>query len=340
MALGAPRAPSRGVAAAISGTIALSYTCSALAGAHTQVECGYHQAFALQYARELLLAVLSVVGLVAMGPPSREEARRMWRQQLAWALLLAPLALGDNVAFLVALRLTSTSSALALNQLTSLFIAGLSFLLLGARYSLYALPLLVAAVAGAILATVSDAGKTAAGVAPLQGDLLTLLVAAFAALYMVIFKVALPSLTPQEFLFFFVLKGLVTVAIGWIGVLAFNLLGWEEWTWPTGCAAVWLPVTAVLSALFNLSISWGTLAMSPLTARLSLLLGIPCSFLVDIISGKSKSVASWLGVALVLAGVVGFELVSAKKSPATLPSSGQEDASVSFVAADARRQDA
>jgi len=176
-----------------------------------------------------------------------------------------------------------------------------------------------------VLATLGDASKGAAGAAPLQGDLLTLIVALFASVYMVVFKLVLPSLTPREFLFFFTLKGVVTTSIGWIGVLAFNALGWERTTWPRGCAAVWLPVATVLSTIFNWSLGWGTLRISPLTARLSLLLGIPCSFLVDLAVGKRKAALSWAGMVLVLVGVVGFEVVSAKGRSTAAESDGSED---------------
>merc|ERR550525_1385773 len=105
----------------------------------------------------------------------------------------------------------------------------------------------------------------------------------------------------QEFLFFFMLKSAVTVSMGWICILALDVLGWEKASWPSGgCAVPWLLLSSSLGAIFNWSLNWSTLCISPLTARLSLLLGIPCSFLIDVLIGKRKSVDSWVGVLMLL----------------------------------------
>jgi len=184
--------------------------------------------------------------------------------------------------------------------------------LVQARYRLATVPLLLMAVGGAVLATLGDAAPGGAGSAPLAGDLLTLVVALLASIYMVLFKLVFPSMTTQEFLFFFMVKSGVTMGVGWIGILAFWALGWETPSWPRGCAVLWLPLSAAASAAFNWSLNWGTLRISPLTARLSLLLGIPCSFVVDVALGKPKGIMSWLGVVFVLCGVVAFEIVSSQ----------------------------
>lgn len=289
-------------------TIALAYTCSALTKTHIQVDCGYTPAFTIQYIDELFLSVFSVAGLLSFGTLSKEEARRMLPSTLRWALFFSPLGLAANVSFTAALRLTSTSSALILEQLTSLFIAVLSFIFLEARYSLVSMFLLLVAVGGAMLGVLGDAVPGAAGQAPLLGDMLSLVVALLAGLYMVLFKIIFPSMTTSEFLYFFVLKGMVTVGVGWIGIVVFDMLGWEKFALPNGGSSLWVLLGAAVSAMFNWSLMWGTLRISPLTARLSLLLGIPCSFLVDIFTGEHKSVRSWIGVILVLGGVVGFEL--------------------------------
>jgi len=235
---------------------------------------------------------------------------------LPWTVALAALAFGANLAFLVALRMTSTSSAVALEQLCSLFIAALSWLLLRARYHPVAIVCLLVAVTGAVLAVMGDAWETVGAGAMLWGDFMSLVVAVCAGLYMVLFKRAFPDMSAQEFLFYFTLKALVTVAFGWIAVLAFNLAGWEVASFPTtGCGAFWLPMSTLCGALFNWSLAWVTLKLSPLTARLSLLLGIPCTFVVDVLSGVNKGTSSVVGVALVLLGVIGFEAVSARAAP-------------------------
>lgn len=234
-----------------------------------------------------------------------------------WILLFSPLALSANVVFTLALRLTSTTSAVALEQLTSFFIAAMSYFMLKARYPLRSIPLLAMAVGGAMIATLGDThGRAglATGSNPLVGDGLTLAVALLASLYMVLFKLIFPKMMRQEFLVFFTLKGAFTAAFGWIGIVVFNALDWEKAAWPTGsCATSWLLATMVLSVLFNWSLNWTTLRISPLTARLSLLFGIPCSFAVNLFLGMRPSITSIIGVLLIFVGVVSFEVISKQR---------------------------
>jgi len=234
------------------------------------------------------------------------------RTQFRWALLLAPLALGANVAFTGALRLTSTASAVTLEQLTSLFIASLSYCILHTRYTTHSLPFLLIAVAGAVMATLGDGGGVdiASGAAPLVGDVISLGVALLAALYMVFFKYAFPSMGVAELIVFLAVKAAVTVGGGWIFILVFDALQWERAGFPTGCAAVWYPVAAIVNSLFNCSLIWATIRLSPLTARLSLLLAIPCSFVLGLLQTGIFKTVSFFGVVLIFTGVCGFEYLS------------------------------
>jgi drug/metabolite transporter (DMT)-like permease len=233
--------------------------------------------------------------------------------------VLSPTAFGANATFVAALRLTSVASAVTLEQLTSLFIAALSYLLLGERYGLLSMLMLAVAVAGAIVATLADVSGTAdlvSGSSPLLGDVLALVVAFLAAIYMVVFKYAFPLMKPWELVLFFLVKACVTIAGGWIVILVFNFLGWDHIGSPSSCALAWVPIRSCLEAAFNYSLIWTTVRISPLSARLSLLLAIPISFVLDLVAGSIFDLWRLVGVVLIFGGVVGFERLS-RRPPAT-----------------------
>ncbi|CAK0867496.1 unnamed protein product [Prorocentrum cordatum] len=302
---GPPSPPATGL---LCLTVAASYTCSAATTTHIQTVCGYAAPVTITYINELVLGTVAASALLYARPPTASLA--LARAQAPWALVLSPTAFGANAAFAAALRLTSVASAVTLEQLTSLFIAALSYHLLGERYGLPSMLMLAVAVGGAIVATLADVSGPAdlvRGISPLLGDALALLVAFCSAFYMVLFKCAFPSMDPWGLVLFFAVKATVTVGGGWIVLLVFNVLGWDHAGSPSACALAWVPIGSCLQALFNYSLIWTTIRTSPLTARLSLLCAIPISFSVDLCTGRRFDAWRLVGVLLIFGGVVGFE---------------------------------
>mmetsp|Transcript_28168 Transcript_28168/g.63982 ORF Transcript_28168/g.63982 Transcript_28168/m.63982 type:complete len:153 (+) Transcript_28168:105-563(+) len=105
------------------------------------------------------------------------------------------------------------------------------------------------------------------------------------------------------------MKGTVSLCIGWIGVLGLAASGMERFDLPhTSCQVGWAGAGLVSNVLFNWSLNWATLILTPLSARLSLLLGIPVTFVLTLVTGGKFRFLDLIGIGLVLGGVVGFEI--------------------------------
>eukprot|EP00438_Fugacium_kawagutii_P007706 Skav222595 [mRNA] locus=scaffold1852:71615:75035:- [translate_table: standard] len=130
---------------------------------------------------------------------------------------------GANICFMVALVLTTASSAMTLEQLTPVFIAGLSFAFLRERYQACQIFWLLVAIVGSVLTARSDLkAPHSEGSMPLLGDFLVVVTCFTAALYMVCFKMmfAKDCSTSFQMLFtYFSMKGMSVAVVGGIALL-------------------------------------------------------------------------------------------------------------------------
>jgi len=113
----------------------------------------------------------------------------------------------------------------------------------------------------------------------------------------------------EGLLSFFVMKSFAVLLVGWVSLLLEQADGP-----PASCAWSWLSANLVCQLGFNLALNWGILAVSPLAARLFILLGLPLSLVVELVTGSSLQLGQVVGVSLVVSGVAGFETFS-KKAP-------------------------
>eukprot|EP00439_Symbiodinium_sp_Y106_P071480 s981_g12.t2 len=263
--------------------------------------------YLLTYLHELAL-MAAAVPLAAYG-----QGRRLWaasRPLLCRGWGMGLLAFGANISFTAALVLTTASSAMTLEQLTPVFIPGLSFFCLGERYRPCQLFWLVVAIAGSVVTARSDLKECHSGACdgsqPLLGDLLVVVTCITAALYMVLFKlIFVHGCDWQTFFTYFMVKGMAVAVFGGLGLL---FLPSSQLGLPTGSKGwYYLSINMITNICFNLSLAWGMLVVSPLACRLFVLLGLPLSLLLDSALGIAIVFQRVLGVFLVTLGVAGFE---------------------------------
>ncbi|CAJ1362679.1 unnamed protein product [Effrenium voratum] len=268
--------------------------------------CDYNKPYLLTYLHELGVTAVSIP-LAACG------GAQLWprcRQLGLRALGLGLLAFGANICFMVALVLTTASSAMTLEQLTPVCIAGLSYVFLKETYGICQILWLGVAIAGSVLTARSDVQACheghCSGSMPLLGDLLVVVTCVTAALYMVCFKLMFAEGCSWQVLFtYFMVKGM-SVAV--VGGLALPFLPSSQLGLPQDeCGWGYLGINMVANMAFNLSLAWGMLVVSPLACRLFVLLGLPASLVLDAMLGVAVHFQRVLGVALVTCGVAGFE---------------------------------
>ncbi|CAE7894659.1 pab1 [Symbiodinium microadriaticum] len=294
--------------------IALCWTSAVFTVKLLQENCDFKKPYLLTYLHELAL-LAAAVPLAAYG-----QGRRLWaasRPLLCRGWGMGLLAFGANISFTAALVLTTASSAMTLEQLTPVFIAGLSFFCLRERYRPCQLFWLVVAIAGSVVTARSDLKECHSGACdgsqPLLGDLLVVVTCITAALYMVLFKLIFAhGCDWQTFFTYFMVKGMAVAVVGGLGLL---FLPSSQLGLPKGAKGwYYLSLNMILNICFNLSLAWGMLVVSPLACRLFVLLGLPLSLLLDSALGIAIVFQRVLGVFLVTLGVAGFEAATGAKS--------------------------
>lgn len=303
---------SRCSVAATALVIALCWTSGVFTTKLLQQNCGYKKPYLLTYLHELGVTAISVP--IACSRQFWPRCKTMGLRAMALGLL----AFGANISFMVALVLTTASSAMTLEQLTPVFIAGLSFAFLKERYQACQIFWLVVAIVGSVLTARSDMkachGGACDGSMPLLGDFLVVITCLTAALYMVCFKMIFAKQcgTSFQMLFtYFVMKGMSVAVVGGIALLF--LPDWNRGLPSDSCGWTYLGINMIANMSFNVSLAWGLLVVSPLACRLFVLLGLPASLLLDSLLGTSIAVQRILGVALVSCGVAGFEFFGPKE---------------------------
>lgn len=289
--------------------IALCWTSGVFTTKLLQQNCGYKKPYLLTYLHELGVTLIAIP--IAC-------SRHFWPRCKAMglrAMALGLLAFVANISFMVALVLTTASSAMTLEQLTPVFIAGLSFAFLKERYQACQIFWLIVAILGSILTARSDLkachGKSCDASMPLLGDFLVVITCITAALYMVLFKMMFAKSCGTSFQMLFTYFAMKGMSVAVVGGIALTLLPDEHHGLPSDqCGWTYLSINMIANMSFNISLAWGLLVVSPLACRLFVLLGLPASLVLDSFLGTSIVFQRILGVALVTSGVAGFEFFS------------------------------
>eukprot|EP00927_Polykrikos_kofoidii_P057454 TRINITY_DN5159_c1_g1_i1.p1 TRINITY_DN5159_c1_g1~~TRINITY_DN5159_c1_g1_i1.p1 ORF type:complete len:972 (-),score=94.15 TRINITY_DN5159_c1_g1_i1:17-2932(-) len=301
--------------------IAVCWTASTFTLKQLQSECGYSKPYLITYMHEIALGVGCALLLICVRQPRGTSFLTQAQNLAPSAFILGLIAFVANCSFTVSLKFTQASSTLTIEQLTSVLIAGLSYLFLHERYGIWQLLALSIAVAGAISTVMSDAHTHSANAPdPLLGDAMAVVTCVGAAIYMILFKKFFAggpdgedsTFGWQQLLMFFTLKATGVAFVGAVGFLfqpnalefPRDVRGWVLFT-----------ANMVLQVVFNLALNWGILVVSPLAARLCILLGLPLSLVVDLFQGSSITPLHAVGTSLVILGVVGFEVASTRESP-------------------------
>jgi drug/metabolite transporter (DMT)-like permease len=162
---------------------------------------------------------------------------------------------------------------------------------------------MMVAIGGAVVVVQADDAAAGAKNA-LLGDVLVLLgTSTCAAVYMVYFRIKFPDMLPADLLGFFIAKNVVFMIIFLPGFWILDAIGFELFRWPDAGEWGMIWVVGACSVVFNITLNWSTLKISPLHARLSILVGLPISFVFDAVTGTFSSLRL-LGVSLVVAGLV------------------------------------
>lgn len=238
--------------------------------------------------------------------------RSLWNR---WDCLkiagFAVLDFGANLSFMFALALTNAPSALSLEQITSVYIGLMSWMLFSERFPPLKIVGFCVSIGGNAVVAWSDGADGSKRVEDqLLGDALVIFPTAIcAAVYMVGLKKCYPDFTFPELFHFFRIKALFVL------LLAVPVFLIAHFTWferfglpPTDAAWMLFIISHVCGIGFNVTLAWCILEFSPLSARLSILLGLPIAFVLNIALG---AVFSWLrlvGIIVVVFGLGMFEL--------------------------------
>eukprot|EP01006_Ploeotia_vitrea_P060975 TRINITY_DN76968_c0_g1_i1.p1 TRINITY_DN76968_c0_g1~~TRINITY_DN76968_c0_g1_i1.p1 ORF type:complete len:382 (-),score=32.86 TRINITY_DN76968_c0_g1_i1:140-1285(-) len=231
---------------------------------------------------------------------------------LLWTFIFGVLAFGANMLFAVALSFTNVPSALTLEQLTPIFIFILSLIFLREGWDWRKPIAMLVAVGGAVMVAWSDTKQNSkAGSHPLTGDFCSVGVAALAATYMVGFSYLFNNVFGLEMVMkFFILKDILMVLVLWPFFFVLNATKWEVFKWPDKPVQwVFMIFGDMFGIAFNVFLNWGIIVLSPLSSRLSILLGLPISFVWDVIATKTWNWMRFGGLLVVLVGVICFEAI-------------------------------
>lgn len=306
---------------AAAAAIAVCWAASVFTTKKLQGDCGYAKPYLINYFHEAALGICCAPLAFCFRSARVGDASGQFAQQpvrfLAecWQLSgracgLGLLSFASNCCFTTALRFTEASSAMTLEQLTSVFIAVLSCAFLGERYRVGQIAGLALAVAGGVATARADAVSARdIGSLPCLGDALVVATSALAAAYMVLFRKVFgdETLGMGTFFTFFVVKATFIVCVGWIGLV----MPFEEDPLPeNSCGWIYLLSNTFLQVVFNVGLAWAVVAVSPLAARLFILLGLPLAVVLDMFQGRGLRLWHAFGVLLALVGVATFELSS------------------------------
>jgi drug/metabolite transporter (DMT)-like permease len=222
--------------------------------------------------------VLPPAGAGAAAPPSLGRI----------AVLSAPFSLvayAANAVFSFSLARTRPSSAMSIEQGVALAVVALLTALLPAARRPHPIPLLsfcsiCVVVGGVVMVGLADRS----GHESLSGDVLAVISAVLAAMYLVTLQKVLPGLGARGVTFFLGMVGISTALFTWPVWLATFSLAKEPIALPPGKETTWLIASGfAITALFNMLITLLSLVSGPTFTRLMLIFSLPVALVVDVL---------------------------------------------------------
>jgi drug/metabolite transporter (DMT)-like permease len=280
-----------------------------------KAEVNFQKPLFLTLLHTVVLGVFSVCLLLL---PGMRQHTFMWNRLVITRVFgLAILDLIANVSFTAALSLTNAPSALSLEQMTGAYICILSWLLLSERFPWAKIAGFVVSVGGNVLVVWADASSTRTGSQPLLGDVLVITaVAGCAAIYMVLLKMWFQAFKLSDLMAFFRLKSLILISLGIPILVVANYTHWEPFTLPEATSYLDISIGTLFGLGFGVSLAWSTIEVSPLSARLSILIGLPIAFLIDLAVGGAFVLIRLVGILVVISGLILFEYSSSTSTTA------------------------
>eukprot|EP01006_Ploeotia_vitrea_P013406 TRINITY_DN35116_c0_g1_i1.p1 TRINITY_DN35116_c0_g1~~TRINITY_DN35116_c0_g1_i1.p1 ORF type:complete len:363 (+),score=45.63 TRINITY_DN35116_c0_g1_i1:87-1175(+) len=231
---------------------------------------------------------------------------------LFYAFCFTLLTFGVNITFFLALSLTNLPSAQTLEQLSSIFTFVLSLVILREGWDWRKPFAMMVALGGAVLVIWADTSATLKpGPHPLVGDSLAVCSALLGALYIVGYCHLFGGFDCTMVLKFAVLKETLAVVLLWPVFFLWNTTKVEIFQWPSIVELVFVVLGNGCALGFNIALAWGTLVLSPLSANLSVLLGLPITFLWDVARTGQWNWLRFGGLFVVAAGVASHDAISA-----------------------------
>lgn len=248
---------------------------------------------------------------IVAGKTPREKISR--RDTIKLALILAPLFLIVNYGTNFSLVLTSVSSNNIIFNVSVVFTAIFSWLLLGQGMGILRAACIFVSFGGVLLITWLDNGQT---LTTMHGDYVVVITAFLYSLYVTLLKYLVPPNKGVDVYSLFGYLGLTVFIFAWpIAILLYKLgLDSEQNTsgfLPTHADVVLgILFSAVTHTLFNLLMGIGILLATPLTANVSLMLIVPLSILSDyLIADTTFPALYFIGTACILCGFAGMTII-------------------------------
>eukprot|EP00011_Vannellida_sp_DIVA3-517-6-12_P014290 CAMPEP_0114609456 /NCGR_PEP_ID=MMETSP0168-20121206/3098_1 /TAXON_ID=95228 ORGANISM="Vannella sp., Strain DIVA3 517/6/12" /NCGR_SAMPLE_ID=MMETSP0168 /ASSEMBLY_ACC=CAM_ASM_000044 /LENGTH=325 /DNA_ID=CAMNT_0001820375 /DNA_START=79 /DNA_END=1057 /DNA_ORIENTATION=- len=238
---------------------------------------------------------------------------------VVYALPLTVLWFCANYFFAIALSMTNIASSMSLEQSTTIFVFILSVPLLGEKVTILKLLGVGICIMGVVYIAIGDQladdkASFAEGSA-LLGDALVIASAISAATYMTVYTKLLRNL-PLAIPAVNALLGCIGIwntLLFWPGLIILSVLGYEDYSMLSWEIAAVIVISALAAFAFNYFLNYGMILTSPLVMRVVIVLGVPCSFVVNAflyglgVFGWS-SVMRITGGALIIAGFALFTL--------------------------------
>lgn len=245
---------------------------------------------------------------------------------LRLALLLAPLFFSCNWTFNLGLAYTSVASSSIIATLTSLFTLIFGALSGVERFSATKLIAALLSIAGVAVIFSSDK-KLYSNHNPMIGDSVSVLSALIYAVYTILLKSRAPTEGSIRVTMLLAFIGVLTLVMGWPGVLILNWTGLEPFEWPTWRVALMLTANALIGTVLS-DFLWAlsVLLTTPLTTTLSLSLTVPLSIILDSVwKRKPFGYGYFFGAMLVFVGffLVNFDIAITRNSEQTLTSTSE-----------------
>jgi solute carrier family 35 protein F5 len=256
--------------------------------------------------------LLMIVCIFSLFLPRLRQYRSLWtRSDVPKVAGFASLDFAANLSFMFALSLTNAPSALSLEQVTSVYIGFASWILFSEQFPpLKILGFLISVGGNAIVTWADGSGDSKDARDQLLGDAIVVVaVAISAAAYMVLLKRLYPHFSIPDLFHFFRVKALFVLLLAVPTLVISHYTGFEIFEWPqTSTAWTLLILSHVCGIGFNVSLAWCILEYSPLSARLSILLGLPIAFCLNLVLGGSFSLTTLTGIIVVVFGLAIFEV--------------------------------